>query len=67
MPETDIRSFSKDFDVTYSFLYHYLTKIIPKTKRLVIYMDNCIGTNKNNFAFDLYYYFVHTLNLLDEI
>ena len=49
------------------FLYHYLTKVMPKTKRLIIYMDNCISTNKNNFAFNLLYYLVHTQNLFDEI
>lgn len=51
MPESDIRSYSKDFDTTISFIYHYITKIMKNTKRLVINLDNCRGTNKNNYLF----------------
>ena len=29
-------------------------------------MDNC-STNKNNYAFQFFYYIVHTLKLIDEI
>ena len=51
IPEQDIYSFSKDFDVTFSFLFHYLTNVMKRTKRLIVYMDNCSGTNKNNYTF----------------
>jgi len=67
MPEQDTRSYSKDFDVTFSFIYHYITQLMPKTKRLIVYMDNCTGTNKNNFAFEFFYYCVHTLKLFKEV
>lgn len=51
MCENDINSFTKDFDTTFSFIYHYLTTILKKTKKLIVYMDNCPGTNKNNYMF----------------
>ena len=67
MPDCDIRSYSKNFDVTFSFLYHYLIKILKKTKRLVVYMDNCPATNKNNFTFWFFYYCIHRLKLFNEV
>ena len=30
-------------------------------------MDNCPGTNKNNYAFFFFHYLVHSLKLFEEI
>lgn len=54
---------SKDFEVTFSFLYHFIKNVIfnkiDKVIRLIIYMDNCPGTNKNNYALMIFNYLVN--------
>lgn len=49
MLEIDVNSYSKNFNVTFSMLYHYLKEI--NSKKLIIYKDNCPRPNKNNYAF----------------
>ena len=62
MPAKDIRSYSKDCGVTLSFVYHYFLNIVKKKiKRLIIYMDNCKATNKNNYLFMFLNYMVHVI------
>ncbi|KAL4512313.1 hypothetical protein ABPG72_005315 [Tetrahymena utriculariae] len=57
----------QNFDLTFLLLYHYLTTCIKKSKRLIIQMDNCSTINKNNYAFQFFYYLVHSLKLFEEI
>jgi len=66
VPEKEL-NLGKGPNITLSYLYHYLMSLSTIPKKLVIYADNCVSQNKNNYLLWFLHYLSYVLKIFTEI
>jgi len=66
-PEFELESYGKGANTTLSLLFHYFSNFKTNLRKIIIYADNCIGQNKNNYLLWFLHWIVNLDNVCQEI